>query len=81
MIRLPVALFGIRVNSVSAPLAAVRVLLNVPTMLFSSTTWLPVAGTITELDIKMIAPVVFTFRLVNVFELINCDKVVALFRI
>src|SRR5258706_6325356 len=81
LITLPVAFVATLVNKVIAPLDAVLVLVKVPTIELSSTTWLPVAGTITELDINMMAPVVFTLILVKVFELINCDKVAALFKI
>jgi len=81
LITLPVVFVAVLVNKVMVPLVAVFVLVKFPIMAFSSTTWLPVAGTITELDIKITEPVVLTFRLVNVLEFIVCDNVAALFDI
>src|ERR1039457_3544338 len=63
------------VNKVISPLAAV--LVKAVTMLFPLTFCRPLTGIMTLFEIKMIAPVVFTLKPVNVLLLIFCDKVAA----
>ena len=72
--------FGISVdvlllNIVMSPLAATRV--KVPEILLPLMFCTPLAGIRTLLEIKTIAPVVFTLKLVKVLLLIFCDNVAA----
>ena len=54
---------------------------NVPLIELLFTFCVPVAGTITVFAMKVILPVVFTFRFVKVLLLIACDNVAAVFEI
>ena len=70
---------AVLVNKVRAPDGAILVKegAGVPAMLLLLMFCTPLAGMTTLFEMKMMAPVVFTLRLVNVFPLMFCVKVAA----